>query len=67
LNKRLYDETSKKGSKWINEISSVIWELRTQPSKATGQSPFFLMYGSEAILPANVMWKPPRLEMFEEG
>jgi hypothetical protein len=37
LKKRLYDENSKKGSKWINEISSVIWGLCTQPSKATGQ------------------------------
>jgi hypothetical protein len=41
--------------------------LRTKPSKAIGQSPFFLVYGSEAILPADVMWKSPQLEMFEEG
>jgi hypothetical protein len=67
LKKRLYDENSKKGSKWIDEISSVVWGLGTQPSKATGQSPFFLVYGSEAILPADVMWKSPPLEMFEEG
>jgi hypothetical protein len=64
LKKRLYDENNKKGGKWINEISSVIWGLRTQPSKATGKSPFFLIYESEAILPANVMWKSPRLEMY---
>jgi hypothetical protein len=31
------------------------------------QSPFFLVYGSEAILPADIMWKSPRLEMYEEG
>jgi hypothetical protein len=67
LKKRLYDENSKKDGKWINRISSVIWELRTQPSKATGQSPFFLVYGSKAILPTDVMWKSPRLEMYEEG
>jgi transposase InsO family protein len=36
LKKRLYDENSKKGGKWIDEISSVVWGLRTQPSKATG-------------------------------
>jgi hypothetical protein len=36
LKKRLYDENSKKGGKCINEISSVVWGLRTQPSKATG-------------------------------
>jgi hypothetical protein len=63
LKKRLYDENSKKSGKWVDEISSVIWGLRTQPSKATGQSPFFLVYD----LPADVMWKSPRLEMFEEG
>jgi hypothetical protein len=67
LKKRLYDENSKKDGKRINEISSVIWGLRTQPSKASRQSPFFLVYGSEAILPANVMWQSPRLEMYEEG
>jgi hypothetical protein len=67
LKKRLYDENSKKCSKWIDEISSVIWGLHAQPSKATGQSPFFLVYRFEAILPANMMWKAPRLETFEEG
>jgi hypothetical protein len=67
LKKRLYDENSKKSDKWINEISLVIWGLRTQPSKATRQSTFFLVYGSEAILPADVMWKSPQLEMYEEG
>jgi hypothetical protein len=65
--KRLYDENNKKGGKWIDEISSVVWGLRTQPSKTTEQSPFFLVYGSEAILPADMMWKSHRLEMFEEG
>jgi hypothetical protein len=67
LKKRLYDENNKKGGKLIDEISLVIWGLRTQPSKATEQSPFFLVYGSEAILPNDVMWKSPQLEMFYEG
>jgi hypothetical protein len=67
LKKRLYDENSKKGGKWIHELAHVIWGLRTQPSKATGQTPFFLVYGSEAILPANIMWKSPRVEMYNEG
>jgi hypothetical protein len=67
LKKRLYNENIKKDDKWIDEISSVNWGLCTQPSKATGLTPFFLVYGSEAILPADVMWQSPRLEMFEEG
>jgi hypothetical protein len=41
--------------------------LRTQPSKPTGQSPYFLVYGSEAILPADVMWDSPVVEHCDEG
>jgi hypothetical protein len=67
LKKRIYDENSKKGGKRIHELPYVIWWLRTQPSKATGQTPFFLIYGSEAILPADIMWKSPRVEMYNEG
>jgi hypothetical protein len=67
LKKRFYDENNRKGGKWIHEISSVVLGLRTQPSETTGQSPFFLVYGFEAILPADVMWQSPRLEMYEEG
>jgi hypothetical protein len=67
LKKRLYDENSKKGGKWIHELPHVVWRLRTQPSEATGQTPFFLVYGSEAILLADMMWKSPRVEMYNEG
>ena len=45
----------------------MVWGLRTQPSKATGQSPFFLTYGSEAILPTDIMWKSLRIEAYQEG
>jgi hypothetical protein len=67
LKKRRYDETSKKGGKWVHELPHVVWGLRTKPSQAIGQTPFFLVYGSEAILPADIMWKSPRVEMFNEG
>ena len=45
----------------------MVWGLRTQPSKATGQSPFVLTYGSEAILPTDIMWKSLRIEAYQEG
>jgi hypothetical protein len=41
LKKRIYDENSKKEGKWIHELPHVVWGLRTHPSKATGQTPFF--------------------------
>jgi hypothetical protein len=67
LKKRLYDQNSKKGGKLIHELPLLVWGLRTQPSKATGQTPFFLVYGPEAILRADIMRKSPRVEMYNEG
>ena len=67
MKKRLYDANTKKGGKWIQELPHVVWGLRTQPRKATGQSSFFLTYGSKAILLADIMWKSPRVEAYQEG
>jgi hypothetical protein len=67
LKKRLHDAANTKGGKWIKELPNALWGLRTQPSKPTGQSPYFLVYGSEAILPADVMWDSPAVEQYDEG
>jgi hypothetical protein len=67
LKKRLHDAANSKGGKWIKELPNVLWGLRTQPSKPTGQSPYFLVYDSEAILPADVMWDSPVVEQYDEG
>ena len=48
-------------------MPKVVWELRTQQIRAIGYSPFFLVYGSEAILPADLIWNSPRVEQYNEG
>jgi hypothetical protein len=67
LKKRLHDVANTKGGKWIKELANKLWGLRTQPTKPTGQSPYFLVYGSEAILPADGMWDSPAVEQYDEG
>jgi hypothetical protein len=67
LKKRLHDTGNTKGGKWIKEPPNALWGLRTQPNKPTGQSPYFLAYGSEAILPADVMWESPAVEQYDKG
>jgi hypothetical protein len=67
LKKRLHDAANTKGGKWIKELPNALWGLRTQPSKPTGQSPYFLVYGSEVILPADVLWESQAVEQYDEG
>jgi hypothetical protein len=67
LKKRLHDAANSKGGKWIKELPNALWGLRTQSSKPTGQSPYFLVYGSEAILPADVMWVLPAVQQYDKG
>jgi hypothetical protein len=67
LKKRLHDAANSKGGKWIKELPNALWGLRTQPSKPTGQSPYFLVYGSEAILHSDVIWDSPAVEHYDEG
>jgi hypothetical protein len=67
LKKRLHDAANTKGGKWIKEQPNALWGLCTQPTKPTGQTPYFLVYGSEVILPADVMWESPAVEQCDEG
>jgi hypothetical protein len=62
VKKRLHDAAN-----GIKELPNALYGLRTQPSKPTGQSPYFLVYGSEAILPADIMWDLPAVEQYDEG
>ena len=59
LKARIFDPIEKYGSKWIQELPRVVWGLRTQGSRATGYSPFFMVYGSEAILPTDITFGAP--------
>jgi transposase InsO family protein len=62
LRKKVFDKNEKFIGKWIRELSYVVWSLRTQPSQALhGNTPFFMVYGSEAVLPADLKFGEPRL------
>jgi hypothetical protein len=49
------------------ELPNALWGLRTQPTKPIGQSPYFLVYSFEAILPVDVMWESTIVEQYDEG
>jgi transposase InsO family protein len=51
LKPRIFDKLKPYTEKWVKELPSVLWALRTTLSHATGHTPFSLVYGSEAMLP----------------
>ena len=66
LKKRLYQKEERHPGRWLKELPTVVWGLRTQASRSTGVSPYFLVYGSEAVLPADVAFRAPRVENYDE-
>ena len=41
-------------------------EPKDDPSQATGYTPFFMVYGSEAILPTDHDYGAPRVRAYDE-
>ena len=52
---------------WLEELSSVLWAYRTTVRTPTGETPFWLAYGSEAIIPAEVELISYRVDNHNEG
>jgi hypothetical protein len=62
LRKKVFDKSEKLAGKWIRELPYVVWSLRTQPSRALhGNTPFSMVYGSKAVLPADLIFGAPKL------
>ena len=46
LKKRLDDAKGK----WVEELPHVLWTYRTTPRRSTGETPFSMTYGAEAVI-----------------
>jgi hypothetical protein len=49
--------------RWVEELHSVLWAYRTTPHSTTGESPFRLTYGTEAVIPVEIR-EPSRRTKF---
>ena len=47
LKKRLDDAKGK----WVEELPHILWTYKTTPRKSTGETPFSMTYGAEAVIP----------------
>jgi hypothetical protein len=63
---RLIEPLEKTPGCWLDELSAVLWSLRTTPNRSTGYMPFFLVYGAEVVLPTDVIHDAPRVVLYTE-
>ncbi|XP_075479438.1 uncharacterized protein LOC142520321 [Primulina tabacum] len=53
-----------KGKDWVEELHSVLWAYKTTPRAPTQETPFNLIYGSEAVLPVEIGQSSARVESY---
>ena len=51
---------------WPEELPNVLWAYRTMTRTLTGETPFRLTYGTEAVIPVEVGVTSARREVFNE-
>jgi hypothetical protein len=68
LKLRIFKRLDKFRARWVAELPFVLWSLGTTPSRATGFTPFFMVHGSEAVLPTDIDYGSPRVRAYtKEG
>ena len=51
---------------WVEELP-VLWSINTTPNRSTGYTPFFMVYGAEAVLPSDIRHDSPRVANYVEA
>ena len=60
MKKRLDDAKDK----WVEELPHVLWTYRTTLRRSTGETPFSLTYGAEAVIPLETGFSTTRTSSF---
>ena len=60
LKKRLDDAKGK----WVEELPHMLWTYRTTPRRSTGETPFLMTYGAEAVIPLETGFPTSRTSSF---
>ncbi|XP_056690068.1 uncharacterized protein [Spinacia oleracea] len=52
---------------WADELPNVLWSIRTTAKNSTGETPFLLAYGAEAVLPIEMCEPTLRVMLYDEN
>jgi hypothetical protein len=64
---RLVEPLERSAGCWLDELPAALWSLRTTTNRSTGYTPFFLVYGAEAVLPCDIEHDSPRVSLYTEA
>ena len=59
--KKILDDAK---GKWVEELPHVLWTYRTTRRRSTGETPFSLTYGAEAVIPLETGFPTTRTSSF---
>ncbi|GKV43341.1 hypothetical protein SLEP1_g50644 [Rubroshorea leprosula] len=54
-------------AKWADELNNVLWAYRTTSRTTTGETPYHLAFGTEAVIPVEIGVPSLRVTHFDEG
>ena len=66
IKKLLKTRLGEKKGAWVDELPGVLWAYQTTEKTATGETPFDLAFGHEAVIPAEIGVTTHRTEYFNE-
>ncbi|XP_068504211.1 uncharacterized protein [Phaseolus vulgaris] len=49
---------------WAEEVPRIVWTYHTTPQSTTKETPFTLVYGSDAMIPLEIQENSPRFKNF---
>jgi len=49
---------------WAEEVPRIVWAYHTTPQSTTKETPFNLVYGSDAMIPVEIQENSPRFQNF---
>ena len=52
--------------RWVEELPTILWTFRITPRSSTGETPFSLTYGVEAVIPLEVGLPTLRSEEYDQ-
>jgi hypothetical protein len=62
----IFNRLNRFGGRWVAELPAVLWSLRMTPSRATGHTPFFMVYDAKVILSTDLDYGAPMVMQYRE-